>query len=194
MSEVFTIERPKPVVLADLIPKSVARDLLLVVGAACIVGLLAQISIHLPSTPVPITGQTLGVLVAGTSLGWKRGVAAMVLYASAGVIGVPWFANHGSGYVGVSFGYILGFVLCAGVCGFLAEKGADRTVLRSVPAMVVGELVMYSTGVAWLGVSLHVGVAKAISLGFTPFLIGDSIKATIAALSLPSVWKLTKRD
>jgi biotin transport system substrate-specific component len=194
MSDVFSVDRPKPVVLADLIPKTVVRDVLLVVGAACTVGLLAQISIHLPSTPVPITGQTLGVLVAGTSLGWKRGVAAMVLYASAGVAGLPWFADHGSGYVGASFGYILGFILCAGVCGFLAEKGADRTVLKSVPAMVIGELAMYTAGVVWLGVCLHVGIAKAIALGFTPFLIGDSIKAAIAALSLPGVWRLTKRQ
>jgi biotin transport system substrate-specific component len=193
MSDAFPIERPRQLVLADLIPKSAVREVLLVVGAASLVGLLAQVSIHLPSTPVPITGQTLGVLVAGTSLGWKRGAAAMVLYASAGVAGVPWFAGHVSGYAGASFGYILGFILCAGVCGFLAERGADRTVLKSVPAMVVGELVMYSTGVAWLGVSLHVGIAKAISLGFTPFLIGDSIKAAIAALSLPIPWKLTKR-
>jgi biotin transport system substrate-specific component len=161
-----------------------------VAGAAGFVGLLAQVSIHLSFTPVPITGQTLGVLLSGTALGWRRGGIAMALYGIAGVAGVPWFADHQSGYVGASFGYIVGFFLCAILCGYLAQRGADRSVLRCVPAMVAGEVVMYGVGVTWLGFSLHVGVAKAISLGLTPFLAGDSIKAALAALLLPAAWKL----
>src|ERR1700690_4067667 len=113
MSNAITLPRPKPLVLADLLPGTLVRNVLLVLGAAGLVGGLAQISIHLSFTPVPITGQTLGVLLAGTALGWKRGAAAMALYGLAGVIGVPWFAGHESGYVGASFGYIVGFVLCA---------------------------------------------------------------------------------
>lgn len=194
MSDAISLPRSKPLVLADLIPGSLLRDVLLVVGAASFVGVLAQISIHLSFTPVPITGQTLGVLVAGTALGWERGASAMVLYGVAGVLGVPWFAGHASGYVGASFGYIVGFVLCAALCGFLAEKGADRSIVKSVPAMVIGEIILYSVGVVWLGVSLHVGMAKAISLGLTPFLIGDVIKATFAALLLPGAWKLAGKS
>jgi biotin transport system substrate-specific component len=194
MSQTTSFPQSQPLVLADVFPKSLTRNLILVVGAACFVGALAQLSIHLSFTPVPLTGQTLGVLLAGTSLGWKRGAAAMVLYGGAGLLGVPWFAGHESGYVGASFGYILGFVLCAAICGFLAEKGADRTVLKSIPAMIVGEVVLYTVGVAWLGVNLHVDPAKAISLGFTPFWIGDSIKAAIAALLLPGAWKLVDRQ
>jgi biotin transport system substrate-specific component len=106
------------------------------------------------------------------------------------LIGVPWFASHQSGYVGASFGYIVGFVFCAALCGFLAERGADRSLLKSIPAMVAGEIVMYGIGVVWLGVDLHVGAGKAISLGLTPFLAGDAIKAGIAALLLPGAWKL----
>src|SRR5271154_2068141 len=109
----LSAERRAPVVLADLIPGSVARDMLLVVGAAAFVGLLAQISIRLSFTPVPITGQTLGVLLAGTALGWRRGAAAMALYALAGVAGVPWFAGRTSGYASASFGYIIGFFVAA---------------------------------------------------------------------------------
>jgi biotin transport system substrate-specific component len=180
-------------VLADLLPGALARDVLLVLGAAGLVGVLAQITIKLSFTPVPITGQTLGVLLAGTALGWKRGTAAMLLYASAGLLGLPWFAGHQSGYVGASFGYIVGFVLCAALCGFLAERGADRSILRSVPAMLAGEIVMYGIGVVWLAVDLHVGPSKAIALGLTPFLAGDAIKAAIAALSLPGAWRLVGR-
>lgn len=193
MSNAVTLPRQKPFVLADLLPGTLVRDVLLVVGAAGCVGLLAQFSIHLSFTPVPITGQTLGVLLAGTALGWKRGTAAMVLYALAGVVGIPWFAGHESGYVGASFGYIVGFVLCAGLCGFLAERGADRSLLKSVPVMAAGEIMMYGVGVTWLAVDLHVGPGRAIALGLTPFLAGDAIKAALAATLLPGAWKLTGR-
>jgi biotin transport system substrate-specific component len=159
-------------------------------GAAGFVGILAQISIHLSFTPVPITGQTLGVLIAGTALGSKRGAGAMTLYGLAGLAGVPWFAGHSSGYVGASFGYIVGFVLSAALCGFLAERGADRSLATSVPAMVTGEVVMYAMGIIWLGMSLHVGPTSAIALGLTPFLAGDAIKAGIAAALIPGAWKL----
>jgi biotin transport system substrate-specific component len=190
MSHTATLPRRTPLVLADLIPGAIARDALLVIAGAGLVGVLAQISIHLSFTPVPITGQTLGVLLTGTALGWRRGGAAMVLYAVAGLIGVPWFAGHASGYIGASFGYVIGFIVCALLCGALAERGADRSLLRSVPAMVAGEVVMYTIGVAWLALDLHVGVAQAISLGLTPFLIGDAIKAGAAALLLPAAWKV----
>ena len=190
MPDVVALPRRKSLVLADLLPGALVRDVLLVIGAAGFVGLLAQVSIHLSFTPVPITGQTLGVLLAGTSLGWRRGGAAMALYGVAGVAGVPWFADHSSGYVGASFGYIVGFVLSAMVCGALAERRADRTLAGSVPAMVAGGLVIYAVGVSWLAVSLHVGAGKAISLGLTPFVAGDAIKAAIAAVLLPAAWKL----
>ncbi len=190
MSDVAVLKPREPLVLADLVPGSVLRDIALVVGAAGLVGLLAQLSIHLSFTPVPITGQTLGVLLVGTTLGWRRGLAAMSLYAVAGLFGVPWFAAHSSGYVGASFGYIVGFVASAALCGYLAERKADRTWRTSVPAMLAGEVVMYAIGVLWLAVSLHVGIAKAVALGLTPFIIGDAMKAALAAGLLPATWKL----
>jgi len=193
MSDTASLRRPKPLVLADLVSTSLVQDALLVVGAAAFVGLVAQVSFHVAGTPVPVTGQTLGVLVSGTALGWKRGAAAMTLYGVAGVAGVPWFTDHASGYVGATFGYIVGFVLCAALCGFLAERGADRSLLKSVPAMVAGEIVLYAVGVSWLGVSLHVGAHEAIVLGLKPFLIGDAIKAAMAAALLPGAWKLVGR-
>lgn len=191
--------RPRGFVLADLIAGDRSRtarlawDVTLVVGAAAMVGALAQVSIKLSFTPVPITGQTLGVLLAGASLGWRRGAAAMALYGLAGIAGVPWFAGATSGYVGASFGYIIGFFLAAAACGYLAERGADRSVLGSVPAMIAGEILIYLAGVTWLAVDLHVGVGTALHLGFTPFVIGDAIKAAIAAGLLPAAWKLVSR-
>ncbi len=177
-------------VLGDTLPGERSRDLLLVVAGAGLVGLLAQISIHLSFTPVPITGQTLGVLLVGTSLGLRRGAAALILYAAAGLIGVPWFAAGGSGYVGPNFGYILGFIASAAVCGYLAERRADRRLISSIPAMIVGEFVMYVIGVTWLGVAYHWSAGQAISEGFVPFWIADAIKCALAAGLLPSTWKL----
>jgi biotin transport system substrate-specific component len=180
----------RPLVLSDLFPGTMIRDCGLVGGAAALVGLLAQVSIHLSFTPVPITGQTLGVLLCGTALGARRGAAALLVYALLGVIGVPWFAAGASGYVGANFGYIIGFVLCAAACGRLAESGMDRALITSVGAMVVGEIIMYVVGVAWLAVDLHVGLGKALALGFVPFWIGDALKCGLAAVILPGAWRL----
>jgi biotin transport system substrate-specific component len=193
MSQSVAFPRPAPGVLADLLPGTLVRDTVLVVAASGFVGALAQVSIHLSFTPVPITGQTLGVLLAGAALGWRRAAAAMALYAVAGIAGVPWFADHTSGYAGASFGYVLGFFLAAALCGWLAERGADRTVLRAVPAMLMGEIVLYAAGLTWLAVYAHLGPAATIHEGLTPFLVGDAVKAIIAAGLLPVAWKLAGR-
>ena len=189
MSDAVMLQGRKQSVLVDFVPGTWVRDGFLVVGAACLVGVLAQLSIHLSFTPVPITGQTLGVLLAGTALGAWRGAAAMVVYGVGGVAGIPWFAGHAHGYVGASFGYIIGFVLCAALCGYLAERGAGRSIARSVPAMVLGEAAIYLCGVTWLALSLHLGISRALALGFTPFVAGDAMKAGLAALALPGAWR-----
>ncbi len=193
MSDAAALRRRPPLVLADLLPGALARDALLVAGAAGFIGLLAQISIPLSFTPVPITGQTLGVLLAGTALGWRRAGAALLLYAVAGVAGVPWFADHSSGYASASCGYIIGFFAAAVLCGYLAERGADRSVLRSVPAMLAAEVVIYTFGLTWLAIDLHLGASATIADGLTPFLAGDAIKAALAAGLLPAAWWLAGR-
>jgi biotin transport system substrate-specific component len=190
MSQSAALRTPVPLVLADLLPGTLVRDILLVAGSAGFVGALAQVSVHLPGTPVPITGQTLGVLVAGAALGWRRAAAGMALYAVAGVAGVPWFAGHTSGYAGASFGYVIGFFLAAALCGALAERRADRSVLRSVPAMLAGEVVIYAAGLTWLALYAHLGPAATLREGLTPFLAGDAVKAAIAAGLLPAAWRL----
>jgi biotin transport system substrate-specific component len=190
MDSTITVRRPA--VLADLIPGARLRDVALVVGAAGFVGVLAQIVIHLSFTPVPITGQTLGVLVAGTSLGWRRAAASMALYLAVGSAGLPWFQSGTSGWQGASEGYLFGFMLAAIVCGAYAGRGSDRSIFGSIPTMLVGEVCIYVVGVPWLAIDLHVGLAKAIALGFTPFVIGDAIKLGLAAGLLPTAWRFAK--
>lgn len=180
----------RPLVLADLVPGALIRDVALVVGAAALTGLAAQISVPLLITPVPLSLQTLTVLLAGAALGPMRGGLAMLLYLAAGMAGVPWFSEQRSGIDFPSFGYIVGFVLAAVVVGALARRGADRTVVGTVGLMVAGNLLIYALGVAWLASSLGVTLARALELGAIPFLIGDGLKIALAAGLLPAAWRL----
>lgn len=191
----MAVTAPAPRVLADVLPRTWVRDIILVVGAAAFVGLAAQISIPLGFTPVPLTGQTFAVLLAGAALGTIRGVLSMLLYGVAGMAGVPWFADGASGFAMPSFGYILGFIAAAGLVGFLAERGWTRTAVDTALAMVLGNVTIYVLGVIWLKFALPGTTwAGAVALGMSPFLIGDAIKIALAAGLFPLVWRqLTKR-
>jgi biotin transport system substrate-specific component len=182
------------IVLADLVPGTWARDAVLVAGGAALTGLAAQVSFTISAiSPVPFTLQTLTVLLTGAALGTVRGLLSIALYAVAGVAGVPWFAGHHSGWGGPSFGYVIGFVVAAGVAGELARRGNDRTVMSAIGLMVFGDAILLTIGTVWLANDLHLSSATAIAEGVTPFLIGDAIKLTVAALVLPAAWRLVRR-
>ena len=184
----------QPAVLADVWTdraegaRSLARQAILVLGGAAFVGLAAQVAIPLPFTPVPLTLQTFAVLLAGAALGSMRGVLAMSLYAVAGVAGVPWFAEGSSGFAMASFGYILGFIIAAGIVGRVAEHGATLTVWRTAGLMILGNLVIYAVGVTWLKYAIDGTWATALQLGVAPFLLGDVVKIALAAGLLPLTW------
>ncbi|CAM5530483.1 biotin synthase [Streptomyces tanashiensis] len=180
-------------VLADLIPASRARDIALVVGGAALTGLAAQLSVPVPGSPVPVSGQTFAALLVGTALGARRGFLALALYAVAGMAGVPWFAQATSGYGMPSFGYILGMLLASTVVGALARRGADRSVLRTAGAMVLGSAIIYAVGVPYLALATGMTFGQAVAAGLTPFLIGDALKAALAMGALPAAWKLVGR-
>ncbi|MBL8926009.1 MAG: biotin transporter BioY [Pseudonocardia sp.] len=179
-------------VLADVVPGGAVRDIALVAGSAAFVGLAAQVAIPLPFTPVPLSGQTFAVLLSAAALGPVRGALGMLLYAVAGVAGLPWFAGQQSGWSIPSFGYVLGFVLAAVVVGALARRGADRTVARTAGLMVVGNLCIYAVGVPWLMASVGIGLGHALVLGVAPFLVGDAVKILLASLLLPAAWRLVQ--
>ena len=183
----------RPRVLADLLPGALLRDVVLVVAAAVLTGLCAQVAIPLPFTPVPITLQTFAVLLSGAALGPWRGGAAMLLYLVAGSLGVAWFANGESGFGGPTFGYIVGFVVAASVVGALASRGADRTVSGTVAIMVLGNLIIFAFGVPWLVASTGMPLFVALEAGLWPFVIGDALKIALAAGLLPLTWRLVGR-
>lgn len=186
----FTGSAPRSLVLADLWEGGRARAAVLVLAGAALTGAAAQVSIPLPGTPVPLTLQTFAVLLVGTSLGPTLGALSMILYVGAGVAGVPWFADQASGYAMASFGYLVGFIAAAYVCGLLARRAADRKVLGAVGSMILGNLVIYAIGVPVLMSALSVDFSTAITKGVVPFLLTDAIKIAIAGGLLPSVWKL----
>jgi biotin transport system substrate-specific component len=187
------VSSPRPV-LADVVSKSLLSDAVLVVGGAAFVGLLAQISFMIHPFVVPFTGQTLGVLLVGSTLGIRRALASMTLYMVAGLAGLPWLAAPvKSGYSPLLFGYLLGFILSVTLMSWLASKGNDRNVVSAVGLFIIGELAIYAIGVPWLAVDLHVSLAKAITLGMTPYLIFDLAKAVIAGVLLPTTWRLVDR-
>ncbi|GGY30949.1 biotin transporter BioY [Streptomyces omiyaensis] len=180
-------------VLADLLPASRVRDVALVLGGAALTGLAAQISLPVPGSPVPVSGQTFAALLVGTALGARRGFLSLALYAVAGMAGVPWFAQGSSGYAMPSFGYILGMMLAATVVGALARRGADRSVLRTAGTMALGSAVIYAVGVPYLALATGMSLGQAVAAGLTPFLIGDALKAALAMGALPAAWKLVGR-
>jgi biotin transport system substrate-specific component len=165
----------------------------LVVLFSAFVALTAQVEI--PLWPVPLTLQTLGVLFTGAVLGSRRGVVALLLYLTEGALGLPVFAGGASGVgymLGPTGGYLVGFLVAAGVVGWLAQRGWDRRLLWAAVAMVIGNGVIYVCGVAWLAVFLG-DLWGALFKGLLLFLIGDLIKIAVAALALPGGWKLVRR-
>ncbi|MFB7495241.1 biotin transporter BioY [Streptomyces sp. NPDC056161] len=180
-------------VLADLLPASRVRDVALVLGGAALTGLAAQLSVPVPGSPVPVTGQTFAALLVGTTLGAGRGFLSLALYAIAGMAGVPWFAGGGAGTAAPSLGYVFGMLLAASVVGALARRGADRSMLRTAGTMILGEAIIYAVGVPYLAVATGMSASAAIAAGLTPFLIGDALKAALAMGLLPTAWKLVDK-
>ncbi|MFN8190881.1 MAG: biotin transporter BioY [Nocardioidaceae bacterium] len=186
----LTGSAPRSLVLADLWEGGRVRSAVLVLAGAVFTGLAAQVSIPLPNTPVPLTLQTFAVLLTGTALGPTLGALSMILYVGAGVAGVPWFAEQSSGYSMASFGYLIGFIAAAYVCGALARRAVDRKVLGAVASMVLGNVIIYAFGVPVLMSAVSVDFRTALTLGVTPFLLGDVLKIIVAGGLLPSTWKL----
>ena len=171
------------------------RDTGLVLGFSAFLMLCAGISFHLPFTPVPITLQTLAVLLTGAVLGSKRGAVTMLVYLAEGAVGLPVFAGGTGGFihlVGFTGGYLWSYPIAAFVVGLLCEKGLDRSFLTSAVAMLPGSLIIYAIGVPWLAVTLHLGPSVAILQGMVPFIPGDLFKLLIAAALLPTAWRFVR--
>jgi biotin transport system substrate-specific component len=185
----------RTLVLADVIPGARVRDAVLVTGAALLTALLAQVAIPVAGSPVPITGQTLAVVIAGAALGSRRGMLSQLLYVVAGLF-LPVYSDGASGLDviwGATGGYLIGFIVAAWIVGRMAEGGADRRFGSATIAFALGQLSIFAIGVPWLKVSTGMDWATAIHDGFTIFIIGGIVKAALAGVLAPAAWKLVKR-
>ena len=183
-------------------PRSTAlTEAVFVVAGVGFISLLAQISLPVPGSPVPVTGQTLAVLLIGTTYGARLGFLTFATYLLAGIAGAPIFApsatsaNHGiDRLVGATGGYLVGMLVASLLLGYLADRKADQKFRTSFPALLLGDLVIFTFGLAWLHASLDLTWAATLKAGFTPFILGEALKIAITATSLPLVWRKISRS
>jgi len=168
-------------------------DAILIAAGAVLIALSAQLSIPLPFTPVPITGQTFSVLLVGAGLGAIRGGASALLYVALGIVGLPVYADGAHGWTqvtGATGGYLVGFVLAAWLTGWLAERGWDRRFSSALGAMLTGNVAIYLVGLTWLAHELGTNLTRTLELGVYPFIPGDVLKLYLAAAALPAAWRV----
>jgi biotin transport system substrate-specific component len=188
--------------LADfLVPISIGerlnprlRHMVLIATGALFIYLTALVVI--PLDPVPLTGQTFGVLLVGGALGARRGFAAVALYVLLGLVGLPFFAEAKGGsavILGATGGYLIGFIVAGAIVGRLAELGWDRHIGGAIGMMLVGSVVIYAIGLPWLSVVAHLSPADTIAKGLTPFVLWDAVKLAVAAGIFPTAWWLIGR-
>ncbi len=198
--------------LAEAIPRprsrnaNLAVDMALVVGGSLFLALLAQVHFRLPFTPVPITGQTFGVLLVGAAYGWTRAGLTIGLYLAEIAAGLPFAAEAKSGLEVLTLatpsgGYLWGMLLAGLLTGWLANRGWDRSIRSSLGVMLLGTIVIYAVGVTWLmGSPTYAAflghdptLQDGITGGLAPFIVGDTIKLLLAAGLLPGAWRLVDR-
>jgi biotin transport system substrate-specific component len=203
----LTLAVGRPTLADRVFSRKLVTDIVLVAAGTALTSLMAQVLI--PLWPVPITGQTFAVLFVGATLGAVRGAISMALYLVLGVVGLPIFAEGGSGSLigSTSGGFVVGFVFAAALVGWLAQREWDRKVLGTLVAFAAGTVVIYAFGLPWLYAVLttfpadvmttYFGTTNVLQATFTggilPFLVGDALKALLAAGILPLAWKLITR-
>ena len=170
----------------------ILRNILLAVAGTLVLTISAKIQI--PFYPVPMTMQTLVVMMIGMILGPRLGTATLLLYFAEGLVGLPVFAGTPEKGIGLSYmlgstgGYLAGFIFAAATCGWLAQRGWDRNVWKTAGALLIGNAIIYLPGLLWMAILF--GFDKPIlAWGLTPFILGDLLKVAIAALVLPLIWR-----
>jgi len=188
---------PQKITLIDaLLPKIenkilvFLKDIVLVLGFTLLTAIFAKVKVEVG--PVPITGQTFIVLLAGVLLGSKRAAFSQIFYLLGGVLGIPWFARGGgiSYLTSPTFGYIIGFAAAAFFVGFLVERGWGNRFEKAMGTMIIGNFLIYLPGLLWL--SRFVGWEKVLSVGFYPFIVGDIIKSLLVVCMLLFGWRFVK--
>jgi biotin transport system substrate-specific component len=173
---------------------SATRAVMLIAVGTMLLTLSAKVNLPLPY--VPMTLQTLAVLVIGATYGWRLGGATVMVYLAEGAIGLPVFAGPVGGLaplVGPTAGYLVGFVVAALATGWLSERGWDRSVPLLFLAMGLGHIIILASGFAWLGFGMKFGAERAWLLGIAPFIAASVIKNTLGAVAVPAIRQALER-
>lgn len=182
---------------ATVMPRPTAlNNAALIVSGTIFLSVLAQIAIPVPGSPVPVTAQTLGVLLVGTTYGASLGLATFATYLLVGIAGAPVFAGASFGVekiTGATGGYLLGMLVSTYVLGLLAHKRFDQKFLTALPSMLIGTALTFSFGLIWLHQFTGKDWAWTFQAGLTPFIIGEALKIIIAGTSLPILWRFVNR-
>ena len=190
MSQVTTLKN------AIGVEDSVVSKFGFTIGGILFLAAMAQISIPIPGSPVPVTGQTLGALLIGTAYGAGLGATTLFFYLIAGIAGAPVFTNHSSGFnhlSGATGGYLVGMLVASAITGFLAGRKWDQRISTVIPTMILGNLVIFGFGLIWLKQFTGQNWNWTFSKGLTPFILGEILKIAIASTALPSLWKLVRK-
>ena len=181
----------------SLFPRStVLTRTLFVAGGVIFLSALAQVALPIPGSPVPITGQTLGVLLLATSYGATLGTTTFAVYLLAGIAGAPIFANGSFGIekvVGATGGYLVGMLVASSLLGYMAQRRLDQKFITSLPAMLLGNVIIFSFGLLWLHQYTGKDWSWTIGAGLTPFIFGEVLKIAIAGTSLPILWRFVQK-
>jgi biotin transport system substrate-specific component len=171
---------------------TVASQISLILTGTVFLAVMAQIAFPIPGSPVPFTGQTLGVLLLGTAYGAGLGASTVAFYLLMGMAGAPIFSSGTSGIeriVGPTGGYLVGMFISSLVLGALAGRKWDQKIKTVIPTMIIGNLIIFAIGLLWLNQYTGQSWLWTFEKGFTPFIFGEIIKIAIASTALPAVWK-----
>jgi biotin transport system substrate-specific component len=191
MSQIATLR-------SALVPRtSVVTQVGLILGGTFFLAAMAQIAIPVPGSPVPVTGQTLAVLLLGSAYGANLGFATFSFYILMGVVGAPIFAGGSHGltrFVGPTGGYLAGMLLATALAGALAGRKWDQKIFTVIPTMILGDLVIFALGLTWLHHATAQSWSWTFKNGLSPFIIGEVLKIAIASTALPTVWRFVPKN
>ena len=189
---------PSSVLIDQWAPSRAAtRDVLAVVGFALLTALLAQLRFDLPYSPVPITGQTFAVLLAGAVLGLRRGFASQASYLALGAMGMPVFAGGLGGpmvLAGPTAGYLWSFPVAAGLLGWLVERGASRSTAKLALSLFASDFLILASGTTWLALLFGQPARVVLQWGVVPFIVSNVVKVAAVGLTLPRLLKNSRAD
>jgi biotin transport system substrate-specific component len=168
----------------------------LILGGTIFLAVMAQISFTIPGSPVPFTGQTLGVLLLGTAYGASLGFSTVAFYLLMGIAGAPIFASGSHGFekiAGATGGYLVGMLIASLVLGALAGRKWDQKIKTVIPTMIIGNVIIFTAGLIWLHQYTGQSWSWTVDKGLTPFILAEFIKIAIASTALPAVWRLVAK-